>query len=199
MATKSEILKEYIYNLKKIEIVAIEKKISAMEFNKYLYFHHFRTFHTTNSNPYNYIFYKETSKVIIKSVIERKKKILNFIFLLLTLFTLFSYKNECSTIVLRNIQSLIYPGMKMWRKMSVEVLIHYPSLSLLYDESCLVQNPYFQVSGLNCQPCLDITNVLDLTNMEQPMSSSVPHIFKVSGKVKSNISINLKEKKLTLN
>uniref|UniRef100_A0A182JRN7 Uncharacterized protein n=1 Tax=Anopheles christyi TaxID=43041 RepID=A0A182JRN7_9DIPT len=179
---KNEIIRKYVDNLNRLRMLAARRgQISESEFNNYLIRHYFH-----NNNIINYIFDKHTSRTLLKTVIERKKKIINFIFLLLTLFVVFSYKHEVSTVVLRNIQSFIYPGMRFWRKATVPIIASYPALSEYYDESCLLTNPYFQVENLNCDPCADVANVLDFTSVpNEPRSSLVasaavnyPYIFK---------------------
>lgn len=171
---KNEIIAKYLEQLNQLkELAASRGRINETEFNNYLVRHYFH-----NNNIINYIFDKNTSRILLKTVIDRKKKIINFIFVLLTLFIVFSYKHEVSTVVLRNIQSLIYPGMRVWRKVTVPIIANYPSLTELYDESCLLANPYFQVENLNCDPCADVANVLDLTNVDQ-VAVNYPYIFKV--------------------
>ncbi|XP_062534109.1 uncharacterized protein LOC134203246 [Armigeres subalbatus] len=173
LSDKNEIIAKYLEQLNQLkELAASRGRINEAEFNNYLvrnYFH--------NNNIINYIFDKHTSRILLKTVIDRKKKIINFIFVLLTLFIVFSYKHEVSTVVLRNIQSFIYPGMRVWRKVTVPIIANYPSLTELYDESCLLTNPYFQVENLNCDPCADVANVLDLTNVDQ-VAVNYPYIFK---------------------
>uniref|UniRef100_A0A182SCR9 Uncharacterized protein n=1 Tax=Anopheles maculatus TaxID=74869 RepID=A0A182SCR9_9DIPT len=140
---KNEIIRKYVDNLNHLRHLAARRgQISETEFNNYLIRHYFH-----NNNIINYIFDKHTSRTLLKTVIERKKKIINFIFLLVTLFVVFSYKHEVSTIVLRNIQSFIYPGMRFWRKATVPIIASYPALTEYYDESCLLTNPYFQVEN----------------------------------------------------
>ncbi|XP_055632520.1 uncharacterized protein LOC129772995 [Toxorhynchites rutilus septentrionalis] len=170
---KNEIIRKYMEHLGQLRSLADRRgQISESEFNNYLIRHYFH-----NNNIINYIFDKNTSRILLKTVIERKKKIINFIFVLLTLFIVFSYKHEVSTVVLRNIQSFIYPGMRVWRKVAVPIIANYPSLTEYYDESCLLTNPYFQVENLNCDPCADVANVLDLTNVEH-VTVNYPYIFK---------------------
>lgn len=50
----------------------------------------------------------------------------------------------------------------------------------LYDESCLVNNPYFQVENLNCSPCSSVVNVLDLSNFlhVEEINENVPYMFR---------------------
>lgn len=125
LTSKPEILKKYLLNLDKIKQFAQLNNITELEFNDYMIKRHF----TNNTTTHNYVFYKNTSKVILKTVLERRKKIINFVFVLLTLFTLFVYKHEASSIILRNIQTYIYPGMKMWRKLTVPIISNYPILT----------------------------------------------------------------------
>ncbi|XP_055524772.1 uncharacterized protein LOC129718230 [Wyeomyia smithii] len=170
---KNEIISKYIEHLEQLKrLAALRGRISESEFNNYLVRHYFH-----NNNIINYIFDKNTSRILLKTVIDRKKKIINFIFVLLTLFIIFSYKHEVSTVVLRNIQSFIYPGMRVWRKVTVPIIANYPSLTEYYDESCLLTNPYFQVENLNCDPCADVANVLDFTNIDD-VAVNYPYIFK---------------------
>ncbi|KFB43936.1 hypothetical protein ZHAS_00011762 [Anopheles sinensis] len=182
---KNEIIRKYVENLNRLRQLAARRgQVSEGEFNNYLIRHYFH-----NNNIINYIFDKHTSRILLKTVIERKKKIINFIFLLMTLFIVFSYKHEVSTVVLRNIQSFIYPGMRFWRKATVPIIASYPSLTEYYDESCLLTNPYFQVENLNCDPCADVANVLDFTAVLESRSTTsasaaaaaavnYPYIFK---------------------
>lgn len=172
---KNEIISKYLEQLNQLKQLAARRgRINEAEFNRYLIRHYFH-----NNNIINYIFDKNTSRILLKTVIDRKKKIINFIFVLLTLFIVFSYKHEVSTVVLRNIQSFIYPGMRVWRKVTVPIIANYPSLTEYYDESCLLTNPYFQVENLNCDPCADVANVLDLTSIDH-VAVNYPYIFKVS-------------------
>ncbi|XP_058054813.1 uncharacterized protein LOC131206315 [Anopheles bellator] len=173
---KNEIIRKYVENLNRLrELAARQGQISEGEFNNYLIRHYFH-----NNNIINYIFDKHTSRILLKTVIERKKKIINFIFLLLTVFVVFSYKHEVSTVVLRHIQTFIYPGMRFWRKATVPIITSYPALSEYYDESCLLTNPYFQVENLNCDPCADVTNVLDFdsSGLDPSLGVHFPYIFR---------------------
>lgn len=55
----------------------------------------------------------------------------------------------------------------------------------LHDESCLVENPYFYLSDLDCSPCKNVHNVIDLTGVEgidayNKVSEGVPFVIKAS-------------------
>lgn len=63
----------------------------------------------------------------------------------------------------RNFQALVYPGMKLLRKIMLPVIKTFPSLTQLYDEACLIGNPYFQVSDIDCWPCENVKSILNLT------------------------------------
>lgn len=51
----------------------------------------------------------------------------------------------------------------------------------LYDESCLLENPFFYVSGMECWPCENVHSVMDLTGFSNHSlyQSGVPYIVKV--------------------
>ncbi|KAK6630278.1 hypothetical protein RUM44_004945 [Polyplax serrata] len=95
----------------------------------------------------------------------------------LTLFVILiglglSYHKPAHNFVERNIQEIIYPFMKLYRRLTLPLVLSYPSLSELYDESCLLENPYFQVSNMDCWPCENIKFVLNLTDSKQ----NTPHV-----------------------
>ena len=57
----------------------------------------------------------------------------------------------------------------------------------LYDESCLLENPYFQVSNMNCWPCENIKFVLNLTDSKQNNAHvGLPYIIKVNYFINNN-------------
>lgn len=106
-----------------------------------------------------------------------------------------------SSIVLRNIQELIYPGLKLLRYFTVPIIRKFPSLTSIYTEnlrliiycklfvafyyeSCLVENPYFYVSDMECWPCENVHSVVDLTgyNNFSLYKSGVPYTVKVCNK-----------------
>lgn len=79
--------------------------------------------------------------------------------------------------ILRNLQSSIYPGLRLLRRLGVPVLERYPSLSELYDEWCLLENPYFHVSEIDCWPCTLVRSVPDLTgrNLSGELNPGIPY------------------------
>ncbi|KAF7279100.1 uncharacterized protein LOC143191520 [Rhynchophorus ferrugineus] len=82
------------------------------------------------------------------------------------LYVLLNVHTPTSSIVLRNVQGLTYPALKVVRIISVPFLKIFPSLTDLYDESCLIENPYFFVNDMECWPCKSVHSVIDLTGLE---------------------------------
>ncbi|KAF7991494.1 hypothetical protein HCN44_008806 [Aphidius gifuensis] len=79
--------------------------------------------------------------------------------------------------VLRHLQNFIYPGFKLLRELSVPIIIKYPSLTELYDESCLWENPNFRVRGMDCWPCSITQSIPDMTGWNMTKSHSLAEPF----------------------
>ncbi|CAG9858370.1 unnamed protein product [Phyllotreta striolata] len=99
------------------------------------------------------------------------------LFVLLTIFLIFIYvllnvHQPTSSIVLRNVQGLTYPTLKLVRFLSVPIIKLFPRLTDLYDETCLIENPYFYVSDMECWPCENVFTVLNLTKVEKSLLKS---------------------------
>lgn len=130
--TKEEIKIKYLDNLEKLKKYALNEKIhNENQFFHYLNRFYYQKVHKNNNSRsvLSFILSKNTSKVIIKSVINRKRKILNIFFGILAIFTLFIYKHEFSSLISRNFQN--YHVIKLWRKatISMQLLNFYPSLT----------------------------------------------------------------------
>lgn len=111
-----------------------------------------------------------------------RKYVLYVLMLLCVPLLVFQYKNTISSLFMTNIQGIIYPAMSWWRTFTIPLIIAFPGLTQLYDESCLVPNPLFQIKDLDCRPCMNFLNILDLTNVvdHRPTHQAVPYIFRVS-------------------
>lgn len=109
--TKQEIFSKYIKSLNKLKT---STNLSNHDFDRFLLKHY-------NKHKYycNYI---------PKSVLVKRKNILIFVFTIF-LSILLTYKTETSNILLRNVQTFIYPGMKFWRKLSIPVITQFPELT----------------------------------------------------------------------
>lgn len=169
--SKSEILAKYSQNLNILQNFAEKNNISNPEFDKLV---------TLSLNrPQNWTKSWAERFLVVKLSIEKRQKLVSFLALIILGFAFFYYKQEVESLFLRHVQVYIYPGMKLWRKLTAPLILFFPSLTELYDESCLVTNPFFQVDGLNCAPCSSVVNVLDLTNIEQvDLNENIPFMFK---------------------
>ncbi|XP_055684718.1 uncharacterized protein LOC129790905 [Lutzomyia longipalpis] len=167
--TKYQIICKYIENVNRLRSVAPPE----MDFSDFLMAH---------LNRYTFASYVYSTNLLIKSVLDRKRKIVWWIFTLLVAYTCLSYKHEAYSLFLRRIQTHIYPGMKLWRKLTLPIITQYPTLTDFYDEACLLGNPLFQVADLDCTPCSEAANVLDFTNFNDITHSGEPFMFKSSQK-----------------
>lgn len=113
--SKQEIFSKYLQNLNKLKT---STNTSNHDFEQFLLKHY-------NKHKYYYNY-------IPKSVVVKRRNVLLFIF---TIFIsiLLTYKTETSNILLRNLQTFIYPGMKFWRKLSIPIITQFPELTGLID------------------------------------------------------------------
>lgn len=130
---------------------------------------------------------------LLNHIMDRKRQILYWLlYLVLGALCIFVYRHETSVSVAeRSVRSMVYPGMRMWRRMTLPLIERFPRLTELYDESCLMGNPFFQVDDKSCLHCSHVNSVLDLTtdikneeslkgNNQKLPSENVPFVFKVS-------------------
>lgn len=90
------------------------------------------------------------------------------------LFIAHLYQKSAVNFIVRNVQEFIYPAMKVLRFLSLPLVTNFPSISAWYDEICLIENPYFQASDMNCWPCEEVRSVLDLSETAEPVKQ-LPH------------------------
>lgn len=115
----------------------------------------------------------------INYVYNQLRRYMYHIVFVAIVFCLVNYRFELTKIFMRNIQMYIYPGMRFWRKLTLPIIRQFPQLTQLYDETCLVSNPFFRVANLDCSPCVDVINVVDLSITPQfsYLGSNIPHII----------------------
>ncbi|CAH1990180.1 unnamed protein product [Acanthoscelides obtectus] len=109
-----------------------------------------------------------------------------FISILYMIFITFIYvllrvHQPTYSIVLRNVQGLTHPVLKFVRMLAVPVIKLFPSLTDLYEESCLIENPYFYVSEMECWPCENVNTVVDITENKELFKSGAgtPFVAKI--------------------
>ncbi|BET01866.1 Hypothetical protein NTJ_14684 [Nesidiocoris tenuis] len=97
---------------------------------------------------------------------------------------LVTYRRPATNYLEKNLHQLVYPGMKLLRKIMLPVVKTFPSLTEWYDEACLISNRYFQVPDLDCWPCENVKSVLNLTTSDvtnEKYHSGIPFITKDPG------------------
>jgi hypothetical protein len=96
-------------------------------------------------------------------------RIVVVVFLTLTVACLcITYHKPTYNLAVRNVQELIYPVMKCLRRITLPIVKALPSVTVWYDEICLIENPYFRTNELNCWACEEVRSVLDLSEMSNP-------------------------------
>ncbi|XP_063223588.1 uncharacterized protein LOC134531705 [Bacillus rossius redtenbacheri] len=117
------------------------------------------------------------------TVMRSALKVILYTFLLVFIIHMvLTYHKPTYNIVVRNVQEFIHPCMKLLRWIALPVVKLFPSVTVLYDELCLVENPFFQAVDINCWPCADVRSVLDLSETDTPWDvqphSGFPFIMK---------------------
>lgn len=169
--TKNESLAKYVRHVTQIKKQANSNSVTGVEFDNFLFI---RYLNETDRNT----LYSTKIKQFLCLLVRKKRKLLSYICIVCTILCLVAYRNETSNLFMKNIQNYIYPLMSTWRLLTLPIIKVFPGLTELYDESCLVSNPFFQVKDLDCRPCAGVVNVLDLSSVPHN-TENVPHIFKV--------------------
>ncbi|KAG5886969.1 hypothetical protein JTB14_006612 [Gonioctena quinquepunctata] len=115
-----------------------------------------------------------------------KNLFLLFALIFIVVYILLNVHQPTSSIVLRNVQGLTYPTLKFVRFLSVPIIRLFPSLTDLYDESCLLENPYFYVADMECWPCESVHAVLNITKVDEGLlksGSGTPFVVKIDQKL----------------
>ena len=116
--TKAQVIQKYIVNINILKHFAQINNITNNDFNNYII-----NYLKEQQNSYS------NKKIFIQNLIYRKKQIILYMLTIIIFALLFFYKHETASILLRNIQNFIYPGMKLWRKLSLPVISKFPSLT----------------------------------------------------------------------
>lgn len=172
--TKNEVIEKYIARMQKIKRKAKFNEMSGPEFDNFVIKTYF-------SNCVAKVHQTERLPTHSTNRIKKKKAVwlLILIMVLVVSFVIVYYRNVAASLFMKNIQNFIYPGMSLWRTLTVPIIKTFPELTELYDETCLLSNPLFQIKDLDCRPCMSVLNIFDLTNIEHQSSADVPYIFKV--------------------
>ncbi|XP_001355219.2 uncharacterized protein [Drosophila pseudoobscura] len=115
---------------------------------------------------------------VLHHLLDRRRQILCWLFYLtLVSLCVAAYRYETSSgSNERVVQSTVYPGMRMWRRMTMPLIQRFPRLTEFYDESCLMGNPFFQMEDLSCGPCANVESVWfesdECAQLHAPVSGS---------------------------
>lgn len=186
--TKEEAIRCYLKRLEEIKGIANQEYgIEASEFDE-LFRNEFLC-ESTGTTPIPIVHSKRelsqfsvhcSAMCLAKYVYSQLRRYVVHIVALVVLLILVNYRAELTRIFMRNIQAYIYPAMRLWRILTMPIIRQFPQLSQLYDETCLISNPFFRVANLDCSPCADVINVVDLTIAPHFdfVGTNIPHIIK---------------------
>ncbi|KAI8128083.1 hypothetical protein CVS40_2564 [Lucilia cuprina] len=171
--TRHQVLAKYSTALKQLRSFAERSyEIRPFAFDNYVLFQYFHrrtdaslagsadTSSYLNISPMTFLKIE-----LLNHILDRRRQILYWLFyLLLAVLCIFVYRHETSSSVAeRSVRSMVYPSMRIWRRMTLPLIERFPRLTELYDESCLMGNPFFQVDDMSCSPCSHVKSVIDLT------------------------------------
>lgn len=199
--TKDELINLYINQLEELKST-LERNygIESKEFHDVLYCelnskHHAPPIAINKKQRHerNAYYYHRSQDVCTKKrsmnlfQFQLKQYSLCIAFMIIITILLVTYYNvEFTKLFMRNIQPFIYPGMRVWRIFTLPIIRIFPELSNFYDETCLVSNPFFRVNDLDCSPCADVVNVVDLSDATTHLDyvdNNMPHIVKQVNKI----------------
>lgn len=172
--SKGEILEAYKHEVDALRKLGLDWNLSENVIDKIIEdsFSHF--------SDYNQREKKSSKKLVCQTYKMRRGYFFVLemltVFLLMSVFVclLLSFHKPSYNFAVRNVQELIYPSMKLLRWISLPFVRLFPSITVWYDELCLVQNPYFRPVDVNCWPCEEVRSILDLTDVDNPPSYQ-PH------------------------
>nr|XP_026491537.1 uncharacterized protein LOC113397424 [Vanessa tameamea] len=161
--TNKELLQEYSESIKRLKKESAEIGINDDEFRK-MYFDSLNDLDENLQLNRRQFFFKKYKFLII--------------FVIIILFGIYNFKSIYSYIIC-NIQEYIYPGLRLLRKISIPFLSLFPAVTDLYQETCLIQNPFFTVVDMDCWPCSTVNNIGEFFN-PQPIhkQQTAPFIYK---------------------
>lgn len=202
---RTQVLQRYSYSLRQLRNYAERNyRLRPYVFDNYVFFQYFqqRSDATGTGNDEGWSTFLKME--LLNHILDRRRQILYWIlYLLLFVSCVLVYNRESAVAVTEQSvhQTMVYPGMRMWRRMTLPLIERFPRLTELYDESCLMDNPFFQIDDLNCSPCTQVESVIDLSEhlagqlidadtalLNVSKLGNVPFIFKVKDQISSFIS-----------
>ncbi|KAI4462530.1 bombesin receptor-activated protein c6orf89 [Holotrichia oblita] len=169
---EEELLKKYANEIGKLRKRAKKLNLSDAEVNK-LFKQCFDVIkNNTKVSNSNY----KAQKILVTFL----KGLLILLGVLIIFYVLLNVHQPTASIVLRNVQSLIYPGFSLHDHSIYVTRFIIMFISEFYDESCLVENPFFYVFDMECWPCQNVYSVIDLSDYtnKSVYHSGIPYVFK---------------------
>lgn len=166
----TEVLLEYSNSLKNLKKQCMEAGMSEEEFRR-MYFQSLKTLESTaqlGDNSRRRVYTKYGTL---------------FLGIVIAIYVTYNFKTVYST-VMCNVQEYIYPGLKLLRRIAIPFISLFPSLTDLYHETCLIQNPFFTVVDMDCWPCSTVTNIMEV-NQPKPVNQqhTTPFIYETDQQV----------------
>ncbi|ODN02243.1 hypothetical protein Ocin01_04446 [Orchesella cincta] len=119
---------------------------------------------------------------ILSIVILFLKIVLVSFLLVFILYCLMVLHKPTQAFVSRHTQDFIYPFMRTIRFGSLPFVSRFPQLHELYEDACLLTNPFFEMNDVSCWPCENARHVIDLTGFSNFTSgyyhSGIPFVVK---------------------
>lgn len=195
---RAQVLQRYSQVLRQLRNYAERNyRLSPYVFDNYVFFQYFQQHSDVAGSELQEEGWSAFLKTeLLYHILDRRRQILYWLlYLLLFVACFLVYSREADPpFGERSVhQSMVYPGMRIWRRLTLPLIERFPRLTELYDESCLMDNPFFQIDDSNCSPCAQVEAVRDLSEQlngphpepEFAISNltrmgDVPFIFKVN-------------------
>ncbi|KAH8273532.1 hypothetical protein KR018_012389 [Drosophila ironensis] len=168
--SRQQLLRRYSATIRRLRHLAETRyEVHALSFDNYVLFQYFRQRNllaagvspAATNDPVPLTAYLRLE--VLHHLLDRRRQILCWLFYLtLVSLCVAAYRYEATGSggsQERVVQSMVYPGMRIWRRMTMPLIQRFPQLTELYDESCLMGNPFFQVEDLSCAPCAHVESV----------------------------------------
>ncbi|XP_017013054.2 uncharacterized protein [Drosophila takahashii] len=159
--------------------------VRSLSFDNYVLFQYFRQRNwQTGVTPPAPFLMAYLKLEVLHHLLDRRRQILCWLFYLtLVSLCVAAYRYETTTTTTSSTggghQAMVYPGMRMWRRMTMPLIQRFPQLTELYDESCLMGNPFYQLEDLSCGPCAEVESVwLEGEDLEQHRPEGSPIAFR---------------------
>lgn len=193
--TRHQVLSKYSTALKQLRSIAERSHdLRPFAFDNFVLFQYFQHGSNNLMEPSS-VGSSETSGLInfspmaflkielLNHILDRRRQIFYWLFyLLVAVLCIFVYRHETSlSVTERSVRNMVYPGMRMWRRMTLPLIERFPRLTELYDESCLMGNPFFQIDDINCSPCSHVKSVMDLTSAFDSRNNAYKSIQEYDG------------------